>query len=483
MTIDAIRRNVAAAGLGAALLGSGCATNPATGERELSLIGEQQEIAMGRQADRDVQATIGVYDDPGLQAYVEGVGARLAAASERPDLPWTFRVADDPAVNAFALPGGFIYVTRGLLATMNSEAELAAVVGHEIGHVTARHAVNRISRAQLAGLGLGIGMILSPELAQFGDLASLGLNLLFLKYSRDDERESDVLGLRYVRGAGYDPDAMVDVFAQLERASGLSGSERVPDWLATHPAPEERGQRAADALAALPPAEREGTVAREAYQRQLDGLVYGQDPRQGFFRNNELIHPELRFRMAFPSGWRAVNQRQQVLALSPQQDALEVLTLSEAQTADAAARAFAASSAVRTSGFTRGTSNGLAVRVAEFEALAQDNSVLAGLVMFVEHGGQIYQVIGYGPRSRWRSHADAVERSLSSFRPLTDPALLAERPDRIDLVTLSSAMTVEEFVGRYPSTIPAEQVALINAVSSGTPLEAGRIVKRVVEGR
>ncbi|HET6342434.1 MAG TPA: M48 family metalloprotease [Gemmatimonadota bacterium] len=481
MTIDAIRRQVAA-GLGAAVM-AGCATNPATGERELSLIGEQQEISMGRQADRDVQATIGVYEDPALQAYIEGVGTSLAQASERPELPWTFRVADDPAVNAFALPGGFVYVTRGLLATMNSEAELAAVLGHEIGHVTARHAVNRISRAQLTGLGLGIGMILSPELAQFGDLASLGLNLLFLKYSRDDERESDELGLRYMLRVGYDPDAMVDVFAQLERASGLSESERVPDWLATHPGPEERGQRAADALAALAPAEREGTIAREAYQRQLDGLVYGQDPRQGFFRNNELIHPELRFRMKFPDGWRAVNQRQQVLALSPQEDALEVLTFSEAQSADAAARAFAASSAVRTSGFTRGTSNGLAVRVAEFEALAQDNSVLAGLVMFVEHGGRVYQVIGYGPRSRWRSSADAVERSLSTFRPLTDPALLAERPDRIDLVTLASAMTLEQYVGRYPSTIPVEQVALINAVSPGTQLEAGRIMKRVVEGR
>ena len=481
MTIDAIRRQVAA-GLGAAVM-AGCATNPATGERELSLIGEQQEISMGRQADQDVQATIGVYEDPALQAYIEGVGTSLAQASERPELPWTFRVADDPAVNAFALPGGFVYVTRGLLATMNSEAELAAVLGHEIGHVTARHAVNRISRAQLTGLGLGIGMILSPELAQFGDLASLGLNLLFLKYSRDDERESDELGLRYMLRVGYDPDAMVDVFAQLERASGLSESERVPDWLATHPGPEERGQRAADALAALAPAEREGTIAREAYQRQLDGLVYGQDPRQGFFRNNELIHPELRFRMKFPDGWRAVNQRQQVLALSPQEDALEVLTFSEAQSAEAAARAFAASSAVRTSGFTRGTSNGLAVRVAEFEALAQDNSVLAGLVMFVEHGGRVYQVIGYGPRSRWRSSADAVERSLSTFRPLTDPALLAERPDRIDLVTLASAMTLEQYVGRYPSKIPVEQVALINAVSPGTQLEAGRIMKRVVEGR
>lgn len=465
-----------------ALIGSACATNPATGDRELSLIGEGQEIAMGRQADQDVQATIGVYDDPELQRYVETVGQRLAALSERPDLPWTFRVADDPAVNAFALPGGFIYVTRGLLATLNSEAELAVVLGHEIGHVTARHAVNRISRAQLAGLGLGIGMILSPELAQFGDLANLGLNLLFLKYSRDDERESDVLGLRYVLAADYDPDAMVDVFAQLERASGMSESERVPGWLATHPSPEERGQRAANAVAALPAEAREGRFERDAYIQQLDDLVYGPDPRQGFFREGEFIHPELRFRVEFPSGWTALNQRQQVIAASPQQDAILVLTISQAPTAAAAARSFEASPSVRTFGAASGTSHGLPLRVTEFEALAQNNTVLRGLAMFIEHRGQVYQLVGYGPRERWPARSTAVEQSFSTFQPLTDPALLAARADRIDLVTLSEAMTLAGFHQRYPSTIPPDEVALINDAGAETRFEAGHILKRVVDG-
>ncbi|MGH7550137.1 MAG: M48 family metalloprotease [Gemmatimonadota bacterium] len=480
--MNVIVRHSTAASLALGLIGSACATNPATGERELSLISEEQEIAMGREADQDVQASIGVYEDPELQRYVETVGQRLATLSERPDLPWTFRVADDLAVNAFALPGGFIYVTRGLLATLNSEAELAVVLGHEIGHVTARHAVNRISRAQLAGLGLGIGMILSPELAQFGDLANLGLNLLFLKYSRDDERESDVLGLRYLRAAGYDPDAMVDVFAQLERASGMTESERVPGWLATHPAPEERGQRASDALAALPEGARVGTVEREAYVRRLDDLVYGQDPRQGFFQNGEFIHPGLRLRLEFPSGWTALNQRQQVIAASPQQDAILVLTLSQAPSVDAAARSFDASGSVRTFGSTAGTSHGLPVRVTEFEALARNNTVLRGLAMFVEHRGQIYQLVGYGPRERWRARSTAVEGSFSTFRPLTDPALLAARPDRIDLVTLQEAMTLSEFLQRHPSTIPADEVGLINDARPETRFLAGRILKRVVEG-
>ena len=463
-------------------LAAACATNPATGERQLSLIGEGQEIAMGREADRDVQATIGVYEDADLQGYVDSVGQRLAALSERPDLPWTFRIADDPAVNAFALPGGFIYVTRGLLATLNTEAELAAVVGHEIGHVTARHAVNRISKAQLAGLGLGIGMILSPDLAQFGDLANLGLNLLFLKYSRDDERQADVLGLRYMRAAGYDPDAMVDVFAVLERSSQAE-SGRVPGWLATHPDPEERGQRAAAAIAALPAEARTGTVGREGYLRLLGGLVYGQDPRQGFFQNGEFIHPELRLRLEFPSGWTALNQRQQVIAASPQQDAIEVLTISEATTLDLAVRDFDASASVRTFGFTAGTSHGLPVRVGQFEALAQNNTVLQGLAMFVEHRGQIFQLVGYGPRARWRSHATAVEQSFSTFRPLTDPQLLAAQPERIELVTLPEPMTFAEFLQRYPSTIPAEEVELINEAKAESQLEAGRIVKRIVAGR
>lgn len=463
-------------------LGSACATNPATGDRELSLIGESQEIAMGREADQDVQASIGVYEDPELAAYVEAVGKRLAAASERPELPWTFRVVDDPAVNAFALPGGFIYVTRGLLGTLNTEAELAAVLGHEIGHVTARHAVNRISRAQLAGLGLGIGMILSPELAQFGDLANLGLNLLFLKYSRDDERESDVLGLRYVQSSGYDADAMVDVFSQLERAGELGESQRVPGWLATHPSPEERGRRAADLIAALPAETRAGTVEREAYVRQLDGLVYGPDPRQGFFEEGEYIHPELRFRVRFPSGWPALNQRQQVIAASPQQDAVLVLTLSQAATADAAARSFGSSASIRTFGSTAGTSHGLPVRVTEFEALAQNNQVLRGLAMFAEHRGQVYQLIGYGPQVRWPARAQEVEGSLSSFQPLTDPELLGRRADRIDLVTLAEAMSLAQFQDRYPSTIPIQEVALINQADSGTRLEVGRIMKRVVAG-
>src|SRR5438034_1970924 len=158
-----------AAALAAGLV-SGCATNPATGARQLMLISESQEIAMGRDYDKQVVASIGLYPDSGLQRYLQQFGPRRAATSERPNLPWTFRVVDDPVVNAFALPGGFIYVTRGIFAHLNSEAELAAVVGHEIGHVTARHSVSQLSKQQLAQLGLAVGTIASPEFEQFAGL-------------------------------------------------------------------------------------------------------------------------------------------------------------------------------------------------------------------------------------------------------------------------------------------------------------------------
>ncbi|MGD2068949.1 MAG: M48 family metalloprotease, partial [Gemmatimonadota bacterium] len=174
-----------------ATLVAGCARNPATGERQLSLIGERQEIEMGREADQQIVASIGLYDDEALQSYVDGLGQRLAATSERPDLPWTFRVLDDPTVNAFALPGGFVYITRGIMGHLTSEAELVGVLGHEIGHITARHSVNQISKQQLTQLGVGLGMVLVPELQNFGGLASLGIQLLSLKFSRDDENQAD----------------------------------------------------------------------------------------------------------------------------------------------------------------------------------------------------------------------------------------------------------------------------------------------------
>src|SRR6267143_1986312 len=212
---------------------AGCVVNPATGARQFMLVSESQEIALGWEYDQQVAASIGLYPDSALQRWIQQFGARLAATSERPNLPWTFHVVDDPVVNAFALPGGYIFVTRGILAHLNSEAELAGVVGHEIGHVTARHSVSQMSKQQIAQLGLAVGTIASPEFGRYSGLATQALGVLFLKYTRDNESQADDLGLRYMRRVNYDPREMPHVFEMLARVSQSQGGGRVPEWLAT----------------------------------------------------------------------------------------------------------------------------------------------------------------------------------------------------------------------------------------------------------
>src|SRR5216117_2841035 len=377
-----------------------CAVNPATGARQLMLISESQEIAMGRDYDKQVVASIGLYPDSGLQRYIQQFGTRLAATSERPNLPWSFRVVDDPVVNAFALPGGFIYVTRGILAHLNSEAELAGVVGHEIGHVTARHSVSQLSKQQLAQIGLAVGTIASPDFERFAGLASAGLGVLFLKYSRDNERQADDLGLRYMRRVNYDPREMPHVFEMLTRVSQAQVGGRVPEWLATHPDPENRRGRIEQEVAALPQSFSGAAVNRDEYLRRLDGLVFGNNPREGYFKDNQFFHPDLRFRVTFPEGWTTSNGKQAGVAVSPQKDALVEVSVAKEQTADAAARAFLAQKGL-TSGYPVRTSVGGLPAVTAGFAAATDNGTLRGTVLFVEQGGVVYQLVGYAADVRW----------------------------------------------------------------------------------
>lgn len=463
---------------GLALLVAGCATNPATGQRQLSLISEGQEIQMGLEADPSVVSSMGLDPDSGRQQYVRAVGMRLARVSERPNLPWTFRVIDDPVVNAFAIPGGHIYVTRGILAHLNSEAELASVLGHEIGHVTARHSVTQMSQQQLAQLGLVVGVALKPDLARYAGVASQGLQLLFLKYSRDDESQADQLGLRYMRRGGWDVHQMPDVFSLLDRVSQAGGGGRVPDWLSTHPNPVNRRGAIEHAIAALP-ADSLGTVVNhDAYLREVDGVVFGDNPRDGFFRGSEFLQPDLRFRITFPQGWTTQNQRQAVLAVSAQQDAIEQLSLSDQATPEAAAQAFFSQQGVRgTAG--RGSIHGFAAAGGAFAAVAQDSTPLAGRVVFVAYDGRVYQLLAYSPQARWSTYAAAADQSFATFDRLSDPAILAVQPWHVQVVNLTRAMTLDEFVQRYPGPAPAAATALLNNIDLTARLGPG-LVKRIV---
>ena len=229
---------------------------------------------------------------------VEPRQGRWRRQGERPSLPWTFRVVDDPTVNAFALPGGFIYVTRGIMAHLNSEAELVSVLGHEIGHVTARHTVSQISKSQLATLGLVAGMIVSPELAQFGDLAQAGMQLMFLKFGRNDEQQADDLGLRYMTREDYDPREMVEVFSVLDRAG--AGQRRGPPALvALHPSRARESRPAHPVPDPGPESPRD--TRREARLSPAPGR-HGvrREPARGVLRGRDVLPPRAAFPAPFP---------------------------------------------------------------------------------------------------------------------------------------------------------------------------------------
>jgi predicted Zn-dependent protease len=459
----------------------GCAVNPVTGQRELALISEAQEIQIGRDADQDISRSMGLYEDEALQRYVQELGARMARDSERPNLPWTFRVIDDPVVNAFALPGGFVYVTRGILAHFSSEAELAGVLGHEIGHVTARHGVQRVSRAQLAQLGLGIGTILAPEMAGVADAAGAGLSLLFLRYGRDAERQADDLGLNYMTSEGYDPREMAATFEMLARASGAEDGERLPGFLSTHPDPLERRDRI---LARIEAGAVSGTrVERESYLNRLAGMPFGENPREGFFRDSRFHHPDLAFRMDFPQGWRTLNQKEGVQAVSAEQDAVLVLTLATESSAAQARDAFTRQQGITASGARNEPVNGLPASRVDFQAATQDGSTLQGTAAFIEHGDRVYRLLGYATQARWSARGGVVRDAIGSFRRETDSAILAAQPARIELVRIPEAMTLETFHQRYPSTISIEEIGNINRVRPGQPISPGTLMKRVSGGQ
>jgi predicted Zn-dependent protease len=464
--------------LAVALAAGACALNPATGERQLALISEAQEIELGRQAARQVEQTIGLVDDPELQDYVQRVGAELAAASERPSLPWRFGVVDDPTPNAFALPGGPVYLTRGMINLMDSEAELASVLGHEIGHITARHAVSMISRQQLTQLGLGLGGVFYPAIQPFGQVLGAGLELLFLKYGRDAERQADTLGFRYARRENYNLDEMVDVFASLERLGELDERSPLPSWLATHPEPGARIEHVRAMIAGAPAAK--GRIGRETYLARIDSLVYGQNPRHGFFRDGVFYHPDLRFELRVPDGWHGQNMAQAVVATDPRGAAALQLTLVGKLQPDEATRRFLAQPGIRGLASDRERVNGLPARVTVFDAQTE-GGVIRGLLAHIAFGGRTYQIGAYSSAGAFDAYQRQFERVIGSFGPLTDREVLAVQPNRMDVVRVDRTMSLEEFSRVHRSAVPTRELAILNQVSGAeSRLPAGTLAKRVI---
>lgn len=458
-----------------------CATNPVTGERELMLVSEAQEIDIGRSNDEQIVAYYGLYDDPEMAAWVDRIGQRMAAESERPDLPWTFRVIDDTAVNAFALPGGFIYLTRGILSYMTSEAEVAGVLGHEIGHVTARHSANQISRAQLAQIGLGVGTILSPEVRALGGLLQTGVGLLFLKFGRDDERQADELGVRYAANAGFDPRALASFFNTIERL-GERSSSRLPTWLSTHPDPANRQQNVLEMSEPLVTG-RNLTVGRDDHFRRVDGMVFGPDPAEGVMVGATFKHPELLFQLDFPSGWDVQNGKTAVVAAPENGEA--VIGLTAANRGERSLREYAGAVVAERGGRVVRADNvridGIQGVLVEYRAQPQGADLLRVSELFLDYRGLVYSLIGYTRDSQWGRYDDVFRAWQRTFRPLPQSEARRFAPDRLQVFRAARGGALGSLL-QPNAAADIETLALINGLAAGESVDAGRWLKRVDPG-
>ncbi len=456
-----------------------CAVNPVTGERELSLLSTEQEIQLGRESDPAIVAQYGVVEDEAIVEYVQDIGERMVPVSHRPDLPYTFRVLDDPVVNAFALPGGYVYITRGILAYLNSEAALAGVVGHEIGHITARHGVQRYTQQTLLGAGLGLGSVLSETFAQYADIAGQAAQLLLLKYGRDDERQSDRLGVEYASALGYDTHDMAEFFRTLDRLQPEGGS--LPSWMSTHPDPGERWNTVHELTRQQQTASRDYQAQRDRFLRTIDGLVFGLDPREGYFVDDTFVHPQLRFRFPTPAGWQRQNTKSQVVMVEPDQAAAVIFQAAQGASPTEAANAFVGQQGITLldqSTVTVAGNRGVRTLV---QMSGQQGTQVVLSTFFPYGGGQwvFHGLTAEGALQQWRATLTAP---ADGFAALNDPELLDVQPIRVKIVQADRDGSFRELAAAHP--IPDNQLvtdleglAILNGMTLDDRLTRGTMFK------
>ncbi|HEY8122250.1 MAG TPA: M48 family metalloprotease [Myxococcota bacterium] len=476
--------------LAAALsLSTACTTvvNPVTGRPELTTMSPQQEIKLGAQAAVEVEQQMGFVDDAKLQSYVAQLGARLAQFSPRQDVKYEFHAVDMEETNAFALPGGYVYVSRGLLALANTEDELAGVVGHEIGHVAARHAAQRQTRGQAAGIGAAIAtlgaMVLGggPLAQSVGELVQTGAQGWLASYGRDQERQSDEIGQKLAAQAGYDPAALGTFLGALGREQELKlGQKRKPTFLDTHPSSDER-ERSASARAGTLVRAAAAPIAKDRgdFVRRTEGLMVGPDPAQGIFRDALFLHPDLDLALTFPRDWQTQNSPEAVVAKPAEGNALLVLRgvpKSEGADARSAAQKFLSDAAQQNvpaedGGQVRvGSARGYRVR-----ALVKQSQLVE--VTYFAHGDSVLAFQAMALQNEWDSWSPAFERTQRSFRRLTgdDRALIAET--RLALVPAKAGETLEQVSRRSDNRWSAAETALYNGLRGDERLASGFLVK------
>lgn len=414
------------------LIAAACAVNPVTGKRELSLISEQHEISLGKETDVEIKGQYGIYNDPSLIEYVSRVGQTLTPYTHRPHLTYHFAILDTPVVNAFAVPGGYIYVTRGMLAMMNTEAELAVVLGHELGHVNARHSVKKLSQLLLVQLGLAVGSELSETFSKISGVASLGIQLLFLKFSRDDERQADELGVDYSRRGGYNPSKMINFFSTLQNLGDLSGGHSLPGFLSTHPLTSKRIQ---NTRALITEGDHQLKINKASYLNQIKNIVYGIDPRQGYVEGNTFYHPLMRFYFSFPKDWNLQNTTSRAILASKDGNAAVIL---QAEKSSETLESYAQKKASTIEGrqFIKEDSviiNGMSSFQQLYDIVQQDKENLRIGMVFINKNPYILTFSTLCTSKDFNNYRNQFGSLVGSFNVLRDEAYLNRQPKRIRL--------------------------------------------------
>ena len=468
----------------AILITVSCAVNPVTGKKELMLLSENQEKALGLESDPGIIASYGLYQDENMQSFINEKGKQMGKISHRPDLDYQFRILDSPVVNAFAVPGGYVYFTRGIMAHFNNEAEFAGVLGHEIGHVTARHSASQYSKQILAQLGLVAGMVVSEDFRQFANIAQTGVGLLFLKFGRDDESQSDQLGVEYSTKIGYDAHEMADFFQTLKRLSDKSG-QQIPTFLSTHPDPADRYNKVhkeAKEWQARPQYTGKNLkVNRDNYLKMIDGLIYGEDPRQGYVENNNFYHPEMLFYYPIPQNWQTVNTPAQVQMAPKDGKAVMILSLSQQKTLREAMQATLEQyQLTQVSSDSRNIGgNSTMTSIADLVNQEQ-NTTTRVRVHLIQYNNLIYQFIGAATLQDFNTYDRYFTRTMEGFRKLTDQSKINVTPEKVMIKAVKRNSTLGQALRDLgtPSDRLSE-LAILNGMKTSDQVTKGMLIKTV----
>ncbi|MDZ7739307.1 MAG: M48 family metalloprotease [Bacteroidales bacterium] len=462
-----------------------CAVNPVTGKMQLMIVSEAQEIRQGAEYDPQVTATFGVYEDEAALSFIQAKADEMGKISHRPNLKYHVKILDSPVVNAFAVPGGYIYFTRGILAQFNNEAEMIGVLGHEMGHITARHSVSRQSKQTLGQLLLVGGMIASEEFASYAQYAMQGMQLLFLKFSRDDERQADDLGVAYSSQIGYDAHMMADFFEVLNKMSLPDEQGGVPTFLSTHPNPENRqedvmqeAKKWQDSLAMDT-----WKVNADSYLQMIDGMVYGDDPRQGYVEDNTFYHPELKFSFSFPAGWQFENMPTQVNMAPSDGKALMVFTMASASSLEEAVNTTLEKLGLDQQERSNTSINGMPAIITVSQQLNQDqatgqtqtNRIMSG---FIDYNNKYYVFHGVTSETDYNTYAGTFRTNMNTFSSLSDPSKLNRQAMRIRIRRVGNTVTLAKALSNMG--VPQdkiEEMALLNNLEPEEIVPEGKTLK------